>query len=324
MKFTEEAMETATRQYTKNEPWKSMYAQAPAGAKKRLRVAFWASSYLDEEEDLDAYRCRRLEIEQKEMSPQDAAYLAERFPDGIEGKRHYAALRESLILAPTQTKEALDAAMDRMTSRWSNVDRAIFERSRKEYMANCDLVYPPTTLWRAVGGDGQACGEVSDFFSDGTPTPDNAELTVFWLRRGAMCGNDHCVEVLAKTLEDRDLPTHDEKEAIFWYYEGLRRGIKSIRRELAFRLAFGEGEWKKLHNPSLGFTLLNICSEDDTSGMSDFYLGQCYEHGVGTEQDRNSALAAYISGKQRHCGKAIAACMRIRRWIKREREDRGE
>lgn len=48
MKFTEEAIEEATRSYVDGGMWKEIYENAPEGAKKRLRVAFWASRHLDE------------------------------------------------------------------------------------------------------------------------------------------------------------------------------------------------------------------------------------------------------------------------------------
>ncbi len=306
MKFNEEAMDEATRRYASEGARKDIYENAPEGAKKRLRVAFWGTCFLKENEDLDAYRLRRLEIENHEMSVEDAAYLADKFPEGLDGKRHYRELRNTLILAPLRTDAKLDDAMDAMTERWSKEDRLLFERSRAAYRLRDDpfgvCTYPK--LWKAVGGDGDSCGLLADVFNHGHDVDCDEELAVFWWRRGAMCGDEDCLRELAKKLSDSTSSMFDMAESIFWFMEGVRRNLLTVKREVGRLLAFGEGEWTKLRNPKLAISLLQSCADMDESGLTHYYIGLFFEKRVDPAYDENTSLMCakfyYLLGKNRN------------------------
>ena len=82
MKFNKETIKAAVERMTKDPFWRDLYENAPDGAKRRLRVAFWGNVHLREREDLDAYRAERERIE-GEMTLEDARYLAMQFPNGV-------------------------------------------------------------------------------------------------------------------------------------------------------------------------------------------------------------------------------------------------
>lgn len=307
MKFNEEAIEEATRRCIEDEPWKTVYAEAPEGAKKRLRVAFWANCFRKEEEDLDAYRIRRTEVERKEMTVEDAAYLAEKFPKGHAGRHHYRILRDKLILAPLRTPAKLDDAMDAMAAHWSNTERMLFERSRTAYR-NCEDsfgVYAYEELWKAVGGDGESCSLLGDMFNHGHEVDPDDELAVFWWRRGAMCNSEECLLELAKKLSRDGSAVHDMDEAIFWFMEGVRRNMLTVKRELGRLLAFGDGEWEKRRNPSLAFSLLWSCADADKTGYAYYYSGMCFEKGIGVDMSQETltvcAVSSYLLAKGMGC-----------------------
>ena len=102
MKFNDKTIEATTRKMCEDSFWSEVYENAPEGAKKRLRVAFWGNAHMREREDLDAYRIERERIEREEMTYEDALYLARRFPEGA-GKTHYAELAERIARRPMMT-----------------------------------------------------------------------------------------------------------------------------------------------------------------------------------------------------------------------------
>ena len=75
MKFNKDTIEAAVERMTKDPFWRDLYENAPDGAKRRLRVAFWGNVHLREREDLDAYRAERERIE-GEMTLEDTPFRA--------------------------------------------------------------------------------------------------------------------------------------------------------------------------------------------------------------------------------------------------------
>ncbi len=298
MRFTEEAMEKATAEICADEKWKSIYESAPDGAKKRLRVAFWGSKYMREGEDLDEYRAERERIEREEMTREDAHYLAQRFT-AEPGKAHYKELAEKIARRPMMTDEKLDAAIATMASLLSDADRVLVEGSKSRYDRCEDGYFTKEIFWKAVGGDGKMCGLVGDCFAHGHGVEPNEKLALFWFQRGAMSGNGDCCYSLAHMYEDEKSPSFDMRSAVFWMWEGLRRGCNSVKREFGHRLAMGEGPWVAYRNIPVGVGLIGEATDDDPHGYAYYYLAMCFERGVGVAEDKSEALRLYMVAKDR-------------------------
>ena len=165
MKFNDQTVETATANILRHENWKTIYENAPEGAKARLRVAFWFATYGDEKEDLDDYRAYRQLVE-KRMSYEDAAYLAEHFPSQA-GKEHYTEIREKLKYKSLMTPEKLDEAFTVLIDGCSPSDRECYVKSQAALKACDDELFEYEWLWKAAGGDGESCDWLADTFCHG-------------------------------------------------------------------------------------------------------------------------------------------------------------
>jgi len=292
MRFNEEMMEAKTRQMCEEPFWKQVYDGAPEMAKKRLRVAFWASKGgLDEREDLDAYREFRESVE-AEMTLEDVSYLAENFPEGA-GKKHYLEMCRELQFSTLKTREKLDEAIDIMI-RWMPEEDAEKIRRSREAFRNCEEPWIKYSwLWEAVGGKGDQCCMVGDIFDHGHGVERNAELAEFWFKKGALCGDgDSCCRVAA-LYEDEEESCFDFALANFWYREALRRNNLMVKWMLGCRLTFGKGAWVEAQNPKLGVEILKSGLELDFDGDCQYHLGRCYEEGVGVEKNRAEAIRLY-------------------------------
>jgi len=311
MKFTEEMMDERVRVMCEDDFWGPIYRNAPDGAKRRLRVAFWASKGLDEKEDLDEYRCYREEVEST-MTYEDAEYLAKNFPEGA-GKTHYLEMCERLRFASLRTEEKLDEAIDIMARMMSPEDREAVELSRDAFKGCDDPWVKYEWLWEAVGGKGDQCCLVGDVFDHGHGVERDGKLAEFWFRRGALCGDgDSCCR-LAALYGDESEACFDFSLANFWYREALRRGNFMVKWALGYRLIFGDGAWKNARNPKLGVKLLESGLDDDKDGECHYYLGRCYEEGVGVKKNAGRALRLYQKAARRDHNKAKEAILRIRK-----------
>jgi len=296
MKFNEETMEAKTRLMCEKPFWKQVYGGAPERAKKRLRVAFWASNGgLDEREDLDAYREYREQVE-AEMTLEDAQYLADNFPMGT-AKTHYRAMCRELQFSTLKTREKLDEAIDIMIRGMPEDEAEKIRRSREAFRTCEEPWIKYIWLWEAVGGNGNQCCMVGDVFDHGHGVERNAELAEFWFKKGALCGDgDACCRVAA-LYEDEDGPCFDFALANFWYQEALRRNNLTAKWTLGHRLTFGEGPWAAVRNPKLGVQILKSGLAVDFDGDCQYHLGRCYEEGVGVEKDRAEAIRLYEIAK---------------------------
>ncbi|MBR4260025.1 MAG: sel1 repeat family protein [Kiritimatiellae bacterium] len=302
MKFTEESMESVTREMCEDEFWRRVYENAPEGAKRRLRVAFWGNRYLREGEDLDAYRACREEIERSGMTREDAHYLAEAFREGA-GKRHYEALAEKIARRPMMSDAKLNAAMDAMEALFPEEGRVHLAESRRRMAACAEPFITTELMWKAVGGDRESCALVGDCFLHGHGVDPDGELALWWFRRGALCGDGDCCYSLAHIHEQEDGPHFDMPSAVFWLQEGLRRGSQTVKVEFGYRLAMGKGPWRRFRNPQRGALLLLEATEDDPHGYAAYYFAKCLELGVGFEKNVDAALEYYAEAKRKgHLG----------------------
>jgi len=298
MKFNKETMDQCTKEMCLNSYWRMVYLRAPKGARERLEVAFWGTKGLDQKEDLDAYRAFRENVE-KRMSYEDAAYLAKTFPEG-PGKRHYCELQEKKRLADLMTPEKLNQAIDIMMSMESQENqerigksRTILDAKRKEGDAEFNSIVHDDMLWKAVGGDGDACCMMGDIFNHGHGVEPDPELAIFWFKRGAMCGDGDCCCDLASVCEDEDSPFFDFSQTMFWFREALRRQSQTAKWMLGYRLVNGHGIWENNRNPKLGIGLLELGLAHDHNGEAHYYLGQFYDEGLGVEKDSAKAMELY-------------------------------
>jgi len=322
MKYDEETVEKRVREMCENPFWRDMYENAPAGAKRRLRIAFWAAKGLDEKEYLDEYREDRTRTE-REMTYEDFAYLAERFPEG-KGKSHYVEMRNKAQLRPLKTRDKLDAAVERMTADWSREDREAVERTRQSLLANDDPFVEYELLWEAVGGNAESCDMLGDVFDHGHGTERDEGLAYFWFRRGAMCGSAECCCRLAQMMEYEDSELFDFEAVNFWFREALRRDGKSVRWMLGHRLTTKEGIWERHRNPALGVELLKRGLDGDTKGFAHFYLGRCYERGVGVERDLKEAVLMTQMANDRDEYYFKDDLKRLKELLAREHSERGD
>lgn len=313
MKFNEEAMQAAFESFMEDNFWKEMYDNAPEGAKKRLRVAFWGSKYINEREDLDDYREYRERVE-NEMTLADAEYLAEHFPEGA-GKKHYTEMREELETAALKTPEKLDAATEVMLAGCSDEERRAVEATRLALKRCDDPFVKYAWLWGAVGGNGEDCEWLGDTFDHGHGVERDAELAYFWFRRGAFCGHGGCCARLAAVYEDEG-PRFDMEKAKFWFIEAIRRKSDDAKIDLGARLTtWEEGPWTAYRNPTLGFNLLKSASGGEHVGRACYFLGKCFEQGVGTKRDLERALCEYSLAKLKEVYGAAEAVARVKKLL---------
>lgn len=302
MKFNEETMNAALASYMNNEFWRSVYEDAPEMAQKRLRVAFWASRHLDEREDLDNYRAYRESVE-REMTYEDASYLADRFPEGA-GKTHYRELRDRLEMASILTDDKLDEAMDIMTEDWSPAARQAIEKTRaamKEVRDDPFIRYE--WLWKAVGGSGEDCDMMGDLFDHGHGVDPDEDLAFFWFRRGALAGWGESCCRLAAIYENEASGRFDMSRALFWFREALRRGCVQAKISLGARLTLMDvSSWTNRRNPEIGFRLLKSAVLQKEDAHARYWLGRCYEEGVGTAKHLESARSNYAKAVRQKDG----------------------
>lgn len=310
MKFNDENLKRCTEQFCKNPFWRTIYENATDGAKRRLEIAFWGSTAIRENEDMDTYRLRREQAED-EMTYEEIAYLAKEFPEGA-GKKHYQELCGKRQFAALKTPEKLDAAIDMMIMDASEEEREAISQTRKLIDAKNNPFVDDDIVWAGVGGNGDQCHLLGDIFDHGHDVAVNEDLAFFWFRRGALAGDGDCCCRLAALYEDEDNRCFDFARANFWYREALRRNNGLVKWMLGYRLVFGHGEWGKNRNPKLGVDLLRLGLEKDSDGESHYYLGKCYEEGAGVEKDLRTALRLYkIADERSHQG-AHEALERLR------------
>jgi len=314
MKFNDETIAKAVERRCGSKFWKKVYDGAPEGAKKRLQIAFWASNFLDEKEDLDAYRERREEIECNEMTVEDARYLAENFPADTAGKKHYAELAEELELRPLRTQEKLDAAIDGMIAAMSDYEKAMIEKTRAALRAelkdNCFFTY--VDFWKAVGGDAEQALMAGDIFDHGHGIDRDEDLAFFWFRKAALCNSGEACYRLADILEDPDGDHFDFDAALFWWGEGVRRNDETVKIQLGYRLTFGEGPWEKRRNPRQGVALLKSCLNGDESGYAHYFLAKCFAEGVGVpKKNRTAALRHLRVANQKNHPNALELMLKL-------------
>ena len=310
MKFNEKTIEEATSKMCEDPFWADLYENAPEGAKKRLRVAFWGNAHMREREDLDAYRVERERIEREEMTYEDAMYLARRFPEGA-GKTHYAELAERIARRPMMTDAKLDAAIDALAAMLPAEDRALVAASRERYDRCEDGFFTKELFWKAVGGDGDSCGLVGDCFAHGHGVDPDPELALYWFRRGAFGGDADCCLHLAYIHEKEDSGHFDMPAAVFWMMEALRRGDADAKRNFGYRLALGEGPWERYRNPKAGVALITEATQDDPHGYAYYNLALCFERGAGVERNMERALELYMEARRRGHYAADDAISRI-------------
>lgn len=310
MKFNEEMMEMRTRKMCEDPFWAEIYEHAPEGAKKRLRVAFWASRALNEREDLDAYRSYREQLE-SEMTYEDFAYLAAKFPEGA-GKEHYKKMCGDIQFRSLKTGEKLDEAMAIMMEGCTGGEREAIEKSRDAFKACDDPCVDYEWLWLAVGGNGDSCCMVGDIFDHGHGVERDEALAFFWFRKGALSGDGDCCYRLAHLYEDAEGPRFDMARTMFWFREGLRRQNQLCKVELGARLTVRDGDaWLKRRNPKLGVSLLESSLMDDKDGVAHYYLAECHEKGCGVQKSVKEALRLYRISDRRGCGCAREALERL-------------
>ncbi len=315
MKFNEENMQVETDSYMKDEFWRDIYENASETAKKRLRVAFWASRHLDEKEDLDKYREYREQVE-SEMTYDDAAYLAERFPTGA-GKDHYAKLRDRLELMPLRSKEKLDEACAIMLEHASDYDRRIFEKTQAELLQCHDALVRYEWLWGAVGGNGEDAEWLGDTFDHGHGVEPDEELAYYWFKRGAMSGHADCCCRLAAMYENEEGLRFDIARALFWFREALRRNSVEAKIDLGARFTtYESAAWGKMRNPELGFEMLKSAYGKGKMRAA-FYIGKCYEFGAGVTRSYVHAMRYYRAAKNEDIWGADEAYERVRK-LRRE------
>lgn len=291
MKFNEAAMDEALKRFMDTDLWRNIYKGAPELARKRLRVAFWASSYLKEKEDLDLYRAYREQVE-REMSFEDADYLARRFPVKT-GKDHYEELRDEIELRSLKTEAQLDAACETLLEGLTPYDREVYEKTRQLLKSADEPMLKYEWLWGAVGGDGDAAAWLGDTFDHGHGVEPNEELAFYWFKRAAMCGNGDGCGRLAEFYEREDSPRHDMARALFWFREALRRNSVEAKIDLGRRLTVDDRKcWQAMRNPHVGFELLRSAYAKGEMRAA-YFLGKCCEQGVGTKRDLWSALKYY-------------------------------
>ena len=297
MKFNKETIEAAVERMTKDPFWRDLYENAPDGAKRRLRVAFWGNVHLREREDLDAYRAERERIE-GEMTLEDARYLAMQFPNGV-GKKHYLELMERIRRRPMMTDAKLDEAMDVMCGFLPPRDAERIAATRRAFEGNFSIVMTRERLWAAVGGNGEACALVGDCFNHGHGVDRDEPLAFYWFMRGALGGDGACCARVSEIFQDESSPRFNMEMAIFWLSEGHRRGSSDVKYELGRRLTFGEGPWVKYRNPQAGARLLEECLADDPCGYAHYMYARCLEEGVGVERDVDAAIDFYQISSER-------------------------
>jgi len=320
MKFTEELMGKMTERRCRDTFWKDVYENAPEGARRRLRVAFWASYALDEREDLDAYRAYREQVE-REMTYEDAVYLAEHFIEG-PGKEHYKELAGNLQFRSLKTDEKLDEAMDIMTEGWTTEDREAFRKSREAFRNCTDALVKYEWLWSAVGGNGENAELVGDVFDHGHGVERDEDLAFFWFRRGALCGDGDSCYRLAHLYEDAKSKLFDMTRALFWLREGLRRNCLEVKIRLGQRLTLSEDEaWKPYRNPKLGVALLESALPDDKKkdGLAHLFLAECYEKGIGVPEDLYQAVRLYGLSRDNGMEGVGRHLQRVRRKIRQRK-----
>lgn len=325
MKFNEETMKQALADYSNNEFWMDVYNNAPERAKKRLRVAFWASLHMNEKEDLDAYREYREGVE-REMEYEDALYLAQHFPEGA-GKTHYNELCTKLEFKALKTDEKLDEAIEVLLEGCSDEERRLIERSRAALKACEDPWFKYELLWSGVGGNGDDCGLLGDLWDHGHGVECDDELAFFWFRRGALSGDGDCCCRLAAMYENKDGPRFDMSRCLFWFREALRRNSKEARVDLGARLTTwgdDDGPWSKLRNPKLGLSLLYSAIRESDEARAHFFVGACYEHGVGHERNLDKALREYRIAERGDVYGAKRCVERVRKLRREERKRHPE
>lgn len=292
MKFNKEAIEKAKGIMFENPFWHEMYIDAPKRAKERLEIAFWASQYLDEREDVDAYREARESVE-RSMTIDDAQFLADRFPEGA-GKTHYKELVKRLRRLEILTPEKLTAAIKNLILSFGDEDQEIVWRTQSLLDACTDPFYKYEWLWEAVGGKGESALLIGDMFEHGHGVEINYDLALYWFHRGAMSGNGESCYRLACLFEDEDSMVFNFKEAAFWFAEGIRRDDVTTRYELGARLTiWKEGPWVEKKNPEYGIMLIKDAIKEDDSGCAKYYMGRCYEEGAGVEKNLKTARRYY-------------------------------
>lgn len=289
MKFNDEMIEKKTQEkLAESSFWREVYENAPDGAKRRLRIAFWASGGgLDEKEDRWVYREAREQTE-NEMSVEDFAYLEEKFPDG-SGKTHYAEKRKEAEFKSLRTPEKLDPVIAYLSSGCTPYEKEMIAKTQEAFRHLDDPWPKYEWVWLAVGGNGDKCGLVGDVFDHGHGCERDPELAEFWFKHAAMSGDLDACWRLAHLYEREDYPCFSEEGTLFWIHEGIRRGDICSKVNLGGRLCLGQGWWTKHFNPEVGVGLLESSLHDDKSGNAYYYLGRCYEKGVGVEKSRIKA-----------------------------------
>lgn len=291
MKFNEETMAEITKKFVSGGFWKDFYGEAPEGAKKRMRVAFWASTYLGEKEDIDLYREYREKVE-SEMTFEDAAYLARGFPTE-NGKKHYEELRDEIELRRLRAPEKLDAACEILLEGCSAYDREAYEKTRTLLKSSDDPWVKYHWLWGAVGGNGEDCEMLGDVMDHGHGVNRDEDLAFYWFHKAAMCGNGDACCRLAALYEDEDSPRFDMARVLFWFREAVRRKSSEAQIDLGVRLTVSDIKaWQKLRKPELGFAML-VSALDKGKKRAAFFIGECYEKGIGTARDLRAAMSNY-------------------------------
>lgn len=317
MKFTEENINAMVASFCKNPKWKKLYDDAPEKARARLRIAFWAGGGgLDEKEDLDLYRQAREEAE-RELSFEDAQYLAANFPEG-SAKKHYEELFERVRYAPLMKPELLDAAVATLMEGCSSYERDCYDRTMTALRECEDGWVKYDWFWKAVGGHGETCLLVGDIFDHGHGVKCDESLALFWFKKGALCGDGESCYRLACLYEDEKSGRFDMGAALFWFREGLRRRCRLAQVKLAERLLFGDGAWLEYRNPALAHQVLGLEIGRDEDGAASFLIGRAYEEGAGIPKSLEDALTFYKLAKMRGCESAQKAIKRIWRLMKKK------
>ena len=309
MELNDETLAQAREVFLRNPFWRGKWDGAPEGARKRLNLSFWFSEFGKDTPDLGPYRRLRDETE-RALTEADLNYLIEH-DQNKAAQRHFKELLRDLRCRAILEPARLDEAVDRLLAGAPAAEREAVEATRRLFRQARPGEFPYEWLWRAVGGDGEKCLLVGDILNHGHGVPVNAELAFFWFNRAARCGNGEACYWLATHLEDAASPRFDMEAAKFWFAEGLRRRDPVTQYQLGRRLTFGEGPWETLRRPEAGVRLLEMAETWTGDGYASYFLGECYEKGVGVARSIPLAKFSYGIAKGRGCVPAQEALERL-------------
>lgn len=95
MKAIVEKYQAALDEFMKNEHWRSVYENAPVGAKEYIEGGFYASELADADGDIESLEAETDEIEAR-LTAEDWAYLAKHYGTDPREKRYYQSMADKL------------------------------------------------------------------------------------------------------------------------------------------------------------------------------------------------------------------------------------